>query len=237
MEFNKVEVATETVSKLEKENDSFKVTTDKGNYDTRTVIIATGSSARKINVPGEKEFANKGVTYCSVCDGPLFNDMDVAIIGGGNSALEAIDFLKDIASRIHAIVLEDRFSGHEYLIEQVHNNPKVEVHFNAKTTEILGDKFVTGLKYEQDGKIKEISVRGVIIEIGRIPNTDIFQDFVKLDQHKHIIIDCQGRTNVEGVFGAGDCASGHEYQYIIAGGQGCIALLKAARYLATKKWS
>jgi len=235
MKFNNVNVKLETVKKVKKQDADFKVITNKNEYDTKTVIIATGSVPRKLNVPGEKKLANKGVTYCSVCDGPLFSGMDVAIIGGGNSALEAVDFLKDIASKIYVIVLDDKFIGHEYLIERVMNNPKVKVLFNAKTTEILGDQFVAGLKYEQNGEEKQINVKGVIIEIGRIPNTDFIKDLVKLDNDKHIHIDCQTKTNVPGIFAAGDCASGHEYQYVISAGQGCMALLKAARYLAIKK--
>jgi thioredoxin reductase len=111
---------------------------------------------------------------------------------------------------------------------------KVEVIFKANTTEILGDKLVSGLKYEQNGEEKQLDVKGVIIEIGRIPATEAFKNLVELDEHKHIVIDAQTRTNVPGVFSAGDCASGHEYQYIIAAGQGCMALIKTARYLAAK---
>ncbi len=235
MKFNNVNVKAETVKEVRKEGDNFKVITDKGEYDTRTVIIATGARARKLGVPGEDEFANKGVVYCSICDGPLFRDKEVAIIGGGNSALEAVDFMKDIASKIHVLVKEDSFTGHEYLIEKVLGNDKVNVIFNAETTGILGDNFVSGLKYKQGDEDKQLDVQGVIIEIGRVPNTEIFKDIVKLDDHQHILIDCQTLTSTPGIFAAGDCASGHEYQYVIAAGQGCMALIKAARYLARKR--
>jgi len=115
-------------------------------------------------------------------------------------------------------------------------NPKVSsVLFGARTVEIKGDKFVNGLKFEQDGDVKELAVQGVIIEAGRLPNTDFVKDLVVVDDHGHIIIDCQGRTSVPGVFAAGDCASGHEYQYVISAGQGCMALIKAARYIAERK--
>lgn len=238
MEFNKVNVLAETakgVKKVGPDFKVFKVITDKNEYDTKTVIIATGSSPRKLNVPGEDRLAKKGVTYCSICDGPLFSGMDVAVVGGGNAALEAVDFLKDIASKIYMIVRGDRFKGHEYLQERVKKNPKVEVIFNAQTKEILGDNFVSGIKYEQNGKEKRLDVKGVIIEAGRIPNTETFKDIVKLDDHKHIEVDCEMHTSVPGIFAAGDCASGHEYQYVISAGQGCMALIKAARYLANKK--
>lgn len=235
MDFNKVKTIIETVSEVKKVEDNFKVITNKKEYDTKTVIIATGSKPRKLNVPGEEKYSKKGVTYCSICDGPLFSDMDVAIIGGGDAALEAVDFLKDIASKIHLLVLGDKLGGHEYLQEKIKNNPKVEVLLNAKTVEVLGDDFVNGLKYEQKGAVKKLDLRGVIVEIGRVPNTEAFKNIVELDAHNHIKMDCQGKTNIPGIFAAGDCAGGHEYQYVIAAGQGCMALIKAARYLANKK--
>lgn len=235
MKFNNVNLLIENVKEVKKKGDNFIVVTDKKEYETQTVIIATGGRARKLNVPGEDKFAKKGVTYCSICDGPLFSGKDVAVIGGGDAALEAVDFMKDIASKIYLVVLGDKLGGHEYLQERAKENKKVEILFNAKTTEILGDKFVTGIKYEQDGKEKKLDVKGVIIEIGRAPNTEPFKDIVELDNHEHIMIDCQGHTNVPGIFAAGDCSSGHEYQYVISAGQGCMALIKAARYLANKK--
>jgi len=235
MKFNQVQILKETVKEVKKAGQNFKVITNKKTYNTKTVIITTGSHPRKLNIPGEKEFEKKGVTYCSVCDGPLFSGMDVAIVGGGDSALEAVDFMKDIATKIYLVVRGDSLTGHEYLIEKVKNNSKVEILFNTNTKEILGDKLITGIKVEQKGKEKKLAVRGVIIEIGRLPNTEPFDKLVELDEHKHIKINDQGVTSVPGIFSAGDCASGHEYQYIIAAGQGCMALLKAARYLANLK--
>lgn len=235
MKFNNVDVKPEIVKEVKRKGDNFKVVTDKSEYDTQTVIITSGARARKLGVPGENKLANKGVTYCSICDGPLFKDKDVAVVGGGDAALEAVDFLKDIASKITMLVIGDSFAGHEYLQEKVKANPKVDVFFNSKTIEILGDEFVSGVRYEQDGEQKELSVKGVIVEIGRIPNTEFVKDLVELDEHGHIMIDCQGHTKIPGIFAAGDCAAGHEYQYIIAAGQGCMALIKAARYLAGKK--
>ena len=232
MKFNEVSVTLDTIKTIKKTETGFTVVAGKKEYSTKTVLITTGSKPRKLGVPGEEELANKGITYCSICDGPLFKGKEVVIIGGGASALEAVDFMREIATKIYIVVRGDKFTGHEYLIERVKKNPKVTVLFNTETKTIVGDKFVTGITYSQDGKEQELKVGGVIIEIGRIPNTDFVADVVELDEHKHIKIDCQGNTNVEGIFSAGDCASGHEYQYVISAGQGCMALLKAARYLA-----
>ncbi len=238
MKFNNVNVKTETVKKIEKNaNGNFNVVTDKATYSTKTLIIATGARAKKLGIPGEERLEKKGITYCSICDGPLFAKKEVAVIGGGDAALEAIDFLKDIVSKMYMLVRDDKFTGHEYLIEKIKSNPKVEVIFSAETTEIIGEKFVEGLKYKQgvDGEEKTLNVQGVIIEIGRTPNTEVFKEIVKLDEHQHIGIDCTTATSVPGIFAAGDCAAAHEYQYVIAAGQGCMALIKAARYISHKK--
>lgn len=238
LEFNNVVVREgEEVGKIERKGDAFLVVSDKGRYEAKTVIIATGARPRRLNVPGEEKFRNKGVTYCSICDGPLFAGMDIAVVGGGNSALEAVDFTHKIAKKIYLINIGKEFSAHEYLIEKLGSYKNVEVISEAYTKEILGDEFVTGLVYEKDGKKHSIDVKGVIVEIGRAPNVDFVKDFVELDDHDHIAVDCQMNTSVPGVFAAGDCASGHEYQYIISAGQGCMALLKAARYLTNKKYS
>jgi thioredoxin-disulfide reductase len=235
MEFNKVNVRIETVKEVKRDGDNFKVITDKNQYDTKTVIIATGSKSRKLNVPGEDRLAKKGVTYCSICDGPLFSGMDVAVVGSGDAALESVDFLKDIASKIYLVIRGDRFKGHEYLQERVRKNPKVDVLFKASVKDILGDKFVSGVKFDHKGEEKQLDVKGVFVEAGRVPNTDVFKDLVKLDDDGHIEVDCQMHASVPGIFAAGDCASGHEYQYVISAGQGCMSLIKATRYLADKK--
>jgi len=204
-------------------------------YEGRTVIIATGARARKLGVPGEKEFARKGVTYCSICDGPLFAGKTIAVIGGGNSALEGVDFTKEIARKIYLINLLKEFTAHEYLIEKVASYPNVEIIAEARTTAFYGADRLEGLRYEQGGRSHDLPIEGAIIEIGRTPNTEFVRGFLDLAPTGHILIDCWTRASVEGIFAAGDCASGQEYQYVIAAGQGCMALLKASRYLANLK--
>lgn len=232
MKFNNIKVEKETVQSVTKKENHFVVQTDKNEYETKTVILATGARPRKLNIPGEKEYANKGVTYCSICDGPLFSGKTVAVLGGGDAALEAVDFLKDIVKKIHLVVLEDKLRGHEYLQERAINNNKVDIHFNASTQRIEGEQMVQSITFTQEDQEKTLGVEGVIIEIGRIPNTEFVKDLVKRDEHGHISIDGHTNTSVPGVFAAGDCASGHEYQYVIAAGQGCMALIKAAKHLA-----
>lgn len=235
MEFNKVKVKIETVKKIKKKKRNFEVITNKNEYKTKTIVIATGSKPKKLEVPGEEKFLGKGLSYCAICDGPLFKGKEVAIIGGGDSALEAVSFMERIAARIYLLVKGKEFTAHEYLQEKVKKNKKVEIIFGAETLEILGGKFVSGIRYKQKGKEKKLGVEGVIVEIGRKPNTEMFKRRVELDEHEHIQVDGWGRTSVPGIFAAGDCASGHEYQYVIAAGQGCMALLKAVRWLARER--
>jgi len=235
MEFNKIELKEEKVTKIEHiKDENFKVITNKGEYETKSIVIASGARARKLNVKGEEDYSNKGVTYCAICDGPIFSGKNVIIIGGGNAGMEAADFMLNIANKIYILDMADKPVAHEYLVERIQNHEKVEYINNVTIKEIYGDKFVQGLKYKRDGQEHDLKIGGIIIEIGRVPNTEELKDFVDLDEHGHILIDCSGLTTQKGVFASGDCASGHEYQYCIAAGQGCMALLKAARYLARK---
>ena len=232
LEFNNVELTEGLeVKSIEKIKNGFKILTNKEEFTAKTVIIATGSHPKRLNVKGEAEFLHKGLTYCAVCDGPFFSGMDIAIIGGGSSALEAVDFTKNIAKKIYVINKNKEFEAHEYLIEKTKALDNVEIISEADTIEVFGDKFVQGLKFVKNGEVNTLSVRGIIVEIGRSPNTDFVKDFVELDERNHIKIDSQCRTSVPGVFAAGDCASGQEFQLVIAAGQGCLALLKAVRYL------
>ncbi|MGA1876109.1 MAG: NAD(P)/FAD-dependent oxidoreductase [bacterium] len=221
----------EEVTRLEKRRGTFLVISDRGEYETKSVILATGARAKRLHVPGEERLANRGVTYCAICDGPLFAGRQVAVIGGGDSALEAADFLMHIARKIYILTINDRFLAHRYLIDMVTGQEKVVPIYQASTTAILGERVVEAVEYMQHGERKMLPVEGVFVEIGRSPNTEFVRDFVNFDEHNHILIDCETRTSVRGVFAAGDCSSIHEYQYVIAAGQGCTALLKVAKYL------
>jgi len=236
LKFNGVKINEgEEVKEIKKKRKNFLVITDKAKYETRTVIIATGAKARKLRVPGEKKFAKNGVYFCAICDGPLLAGKDVAIVGGGNAALEAVDFMKNIAKRMYLININNKCNAHRYLVDRIKSMKNVEIINSAKTTEIFGSASVEGLTYEKKGKIKELKVQGVIVEIGRMPSTGFLKGFVRLEQDGHVKINCRTETSVAGVFAAGDCASGHEYQYVIAAGQGCMALIKAQRYLSNTK--
>lgn len=237
MDYNGIEPVYQKVQKLEKLADGhFLVHTEEDAHEAETVIYATGARARHLNVPGEEQYSNKGLTYCAICDGPLFKDKTVAIVGGGDAALEAIDFLLRIAKKIYVLTINPKLIGHEYLVERVEGNEKVQVIGNSKTLEVLGNgKFVTGIKYEQDGQAKTQDVEGIFVEIGRVPNTEPLKGLVNIEADGHIIIDKYAQTSVPGIFAAGDCTDLHGYQFAISGGEGVKALLNAAKYLQGKE--
>ena len=245
---NHIDVNYERVEKISKEDYIFVVKTNKSEYKTETIVFTSGASARKLGIAREEEFAGRGISYCGICDAPLFKKKPVAIIGGGSAALEAADFLLRIASKIYIININNELGGHEYLRERIVDQDKVEVFNNSEVTEILGHNNVTGLNFKTISKDKkndkkklaeskgtELKVEGIFIEIGRTPNTDILNGIVDIDKHGHIIVDKQMATSCPGIFAAGDCADVHSYQFVIAAGQGVTALLSAAQFVG-KKW-
>jgi len=220
----------EEVESVEKLDKGFKVTTDKGEYEALSVLVATGERHRKLNVPGEEDFYGKGVTYCATCDAPLFDGKDVAVVGGGNSAMEAALFVAKYSPKIYILNINPELEGDDMLIERIKRDKKIEVIPNAETQEIMGDKFVTSLKYDQKGETKEIKVNGVFIEIGLIPETD-FIDIVKKDEWKQIEVDKNNMTDVEGIWAAGDVTDVTEKQIAIAVGEGSKAAIQLIKYV------
>jgi len=225
----------EEVVGVKKKDGVIQVKTDKGAYEAGALIIATGARPRALNVPGEREFKNRGVTYCATCDAPLFADMDVAVIGGGNSALDATLQLMKIARKIYLINKNPRFRGDEVMIEKVEASDKVTILYNTNTLEILGDKMVTGIRIEREGKREILTVRGVFIEIGYIPNSDFVAGFVERNERGEIVVDDHNRTNVQGIFAAGDVTTVPQKQIIVAAGEGAKAALSAHEYSARSR--
>jgi thioredoxin reductase (NADPH) len=237
LEKYEIEPVMEEVVKIEKEN-FFKVVTSKNEYLSKTVIIATGSNPKKLNVPGEKEFYHKGVSYCSVCDMPLFPKKTVAIIGGGNSALESGILASKICQKAYIINKNPKFKGDKVLFEEVSKKENVEIIYNALTQEIYGDEFVKGIKYldQNTGEIKDLKVDGVFIHIGLKPNTDFIPDEWQIkNEYGEIIVNELCQTRIPGLFAAGDVTNIPHKQIGIAVGQGIISALEVARYLNSQK--
>lgn len=206
--------------------------TQKCDYIAKAVIVATGVHPRELSIPGEKEYRNKGVSYCTVCDGPLFGGKVTATIGGGNSALESGIMLADIASKVYVLNKNPEFKGDQLLIDKLLSKKNVEVIYRANTTEVLGDKFVTSLKYkDKEDKEQELKVDGIFIHIGMIPNSGVVSDDVEKNKFRNIVVNKNCETNVPGLYAAGDVTDIPFQQIVMAAGQGACALLSSVSYL------
>lgn len=226
-----------SVCNLELSKDNFSLSCGEKKFSAKSVIITTGKRSKELGVPGEKELLGRGVAYCATCDAPLFKDKIVAVIGGGNSAITAAIDLLSYSTKIYLINVADTIQGDPVLIEKTKNSGKVEIIFESEITEIKGKKTVEAitLKNIKTQQTMQISVGGVFIEIGLTPNSELVKDILHLNSSNEIIIDCNSRTSVPGIFAAGDVTSVQDKQIIIAAGEGAKAALSAYRYLLGKK--
>jgi len=205
-----------------------------GVLKSKTVILSTGARWRNVNVPGEQEYRNKGVAYCPHCDGPLFKGKRTAVIGGGNSGIEAAIDLAGIVAHVTVVEFADQLKADAVLVNKLKSLPNVTIHTNAQTTEITGAQGkVNGLKYKDRATGVEhlIELEGVFVQIGLVPNTEFLRGTVELSRFGEIIIDAKGHTNVPGVFAAGDCTTVPYKQIVIAAGAGATAALSAFDHL------
>lgn len=232
---DQVTVQQALVKKIHRETDrTFTVETDDGVVRGKTVIYAAGRHPRLLNVPGETEFKNHGVTYCATCDAPLFAGKDVAVIGGGNSGAEAVIMLQKIASKIYLLHIEDKLKADVVLVNNFEHDAKVHILYQAVTRKIAGRAFVEKLHYTdlKTNQEEAIPVSGVFVMIGAIPNTEPVKELVALDAFGAIKADRYGLTNVPGFFAAGDVTNIRDAQIVVAAGHGCSASLSAGDYLS-----
>lgn len=225
------------VKEIKKESDKLvKVKTDNNSYQAETLIVATGGNYKKLDLPGEKEFVNKGVSYCVTCDGPLFKNKQVAVVGGGNAGLEAALDLINYASKIYLLEFLPQLTGDEFLQDKVNNNSKITILTNVLIKEIKGEQFVNKLVYQErdSEKIKEILIEGVFVAIGLVANSSLVKNVVELNKQGEIKIDSQNRTSQPNIFAAGDVTDVSHKQIVVAAGQGARAALNAYQYLCQK---
>ncbi|PRY97237.1 alkyl hydroperoxide reductase subunit F [Jezberella montanilacus] len=205
-----------------------------GRLKARTVLLSTGARWRNVNVPGEQQYKNKGVAYCPHCDGPLFKGKRTAVIGGGNSGVEAAIDLAGLVEHVTVIEFAEQLKADAVLVNKLHSLPNVTVHTNAQTTEITGDgSKVNGISFKDraTGFEHHIDLAGVFVQIGLIPNTEFLKGTIELSKFGEIVIDAKGHTNQPGVFAAGDCTTVPYKQIVIAAGEGSKAALSAFDYL------
>ncbi len=216
----------------------FTLSTDSGQTVTSdTLIISTGASPRKLGVPGEEELANRGVSYCATCDGFFFRDKRVVVVGGGNSALDEGLFLTRYVSELVLVHRRDQLRADPILQERAFENPKVRFVWDAAVSEVLGDERVTGvrIKHLKTGEETVLETDGVFPYIGHVPNTSLFKGHIHLDESGYILTDGRTRTNVPGVFAAGDVVDYIYRQAITAAGEGCMAAMEATWYLSEQE--
>jgi len=223
----------EKVSRLEKVEGGFEAITDSENrYQSRAVVFATGKKPRKLNVPGEAELAGRGVTYCATCDGPIFAGQRVAVVGGGNSALEAVLDMVKIAEHVDLVSLTP-LTGDPVLIDKFNDAKNLTVYTEYQTEKIEGKELVEGMQIKESktGDGKRLDVTGIFIEIGLEPNAEAVSGLLKLNQWGEVPVNTSCETEVPGLYAAGDVTDVPEKQIVVAAGEGAKATLQAHRYL------
>jgi alkyl hydroperoxide reductase subunit F len=229
-----VEFKDEEVKKIERKADgTFRLFTGREEFEAKTIIITMGLAPRRLAVPGEVELSGKGVSYCANCDGPFYKDKKVAIIGGGNSALDAAEFMSKVASQVYLVHRSESFRAFDVLVSEVKTRPNIEILMNTETKQIIGSDKVEKIKLldKTTNKEREIDIDGVFIEIGRIASTDLVADFVDRDEKAQILAKPNMETRTPGIFAAGDVVSCEFKQITIAMGQATIAALSAYQYI------
>jgi len=229
------EIIYEEVVHLDEKNNQFVVKTHKNTYHGKSLILAFGKVPRKLDIPGEKEFKGKGVSYCATCDAPFFKNKVVAVNGGGNSAFDAALLLSKTAKKVYLIHRRNEFRAEETLIKKVMKTKNVEVITSATVEKINGDVTVKSIDIRQYSKHRNIPLDGIFIEIGYIVEDGLIKEFVEMDEMNQIKVKRDHSTSREGVFAAGDLTNSYYKQIVISAGEGAIAALSAAKYLDEKK--
>jgi len=217
-------------------NGSFTVKTEEGDYQSKTVILASGKRSRLLGVPGEAEFAGLGVSYCATCDGPLFGGKIVAVVGGGNSAVQAAIELSGVSPTVYLVARRD-YVADPIILDKMHAAENI-IELKGYVAEgIYGKDVVEKLTIREiaSGKTQDLAVKGVFVEVGLQPNSEFLAGLVAVNEQQEIIIDCRTKTNIPGLFGAGDVTNGPDKQIVIAAGDGAKAALMAYDYLLHQK--
>ncbi len=222
------EMALTTVSA-----DMKKVVTDSGEYLCNSVILATGAKNRPLGVDREKQLIGAGISYCATCDGMFFRGKDVAVVGGGNTALEDANFLSNYCNKVYVIHRRDQFRGEEKLVERIRDKANVELVLNSKVVELLGEDSVEGILLENtvDGSKRNINCSGVFVAIGQMPDNEKYAELVELDNLGYIVAGEDCKTSCNGIFAAGDCRTKTVRQLTTAAADGAVAALAACEYM------
>lgn len=226
-----VQIKYEEIQEITISGDIKHVKTDSGEYETKALIIANGTERRKLGCEGEERLRGSGVSYCATCDGAFFRNKDVAVIGGGNTALEDVVYLSNICNKVYLVHRREEFRGEQHLVDKVMLLKNVEIIYNASVEEICGETNVEYIKIKKEGKIQELRVSGVFIAIGIIPQNSIFRDILELDKQGYIVSDESCRTDKKGIYAAGDTRTKTVRQIVTATADGAVAVHYANEYI------
>lgn len=224
---------TKDVTRVDLSKQPFRVEVGNEKYEAKAIIISTGASARLIGLPNEKRLMGKGVTTCATCDGAFFRNMEVAVVGGGDSAMEEATFLTKFCTKVTVIHRRDSLRASKIMQDRAFANKKIQFVWNSVVEEVLGDKEVEGLRLKnlKNGEASELKVAGLFVAIGHDPNTQLFKGQLEMDKNGYIITKEGSKTNIAGVFACGDVQDHVYRQAITAAGSGCMAAIDAERYL------
>ena len=226
------EIKYEKVTEIIDKNEYKKVMTSKNTYQARTIIIATGADNRKLGLENESDLIGKGISYCATCDGNFFKKKDVAVVGGGNTALEDALYLSSIANKVYLIHRRDQFRGDQSVVEKLKEQDNVEFVYNSNVTKLIADESLASIEVtNKDGSTKNIPVKGLFIAIGKVPENENFKNLINVDEAGYIIADESCHTNIPGIFVAGDTRNKELRQLVTATADGAIAATEAVKYL------
>ncbi len=231
-----VEIQYEKALTIKKQNDFFEVETTKQSYQGKTVILATGTNTKKLGLPREEELLGKGISYCATCDGAFYKNKIVAVVGGGNTALEDAYYLSDLAEKVYLIHRRDEFRGDRKTLDRLKGKNNVEIIYQSIVTKLNGSSKLEGIELmNQDNNTISLDVDGLFIAIGRNPENDIVKDIVTLDENNYIVADENGKTNQDGIFAAGDNRQKELRQLVTATADGAIAAVEAIKYINNRR--
>lgn len=226
------EIKYEKVTEIIDKNEYKEVMTSKNTYQAKTIIIATGADNRKLGLENESDLIGKGISYCATCDGNFFKKKDVAVVGGGNTALEDALYLSSIANKVYLIHRRNQFRGDQSVIEKLKEQDNVEFVYNSNVTKLIADESLASIEVtNKDGSTKNIPVKGLFIAIGKVPENENFKNLINVDEAGYIIADESCHTNIPGIFVAGDTRNKELRQLVTATADGAIAATEAVKYL------